>query len=77
MAVIQTDATPPNQGRIIFVIIGWIWNKRKALKNIVKAYKSMVQIIPYNPFTRQARAGSMSLAGDTFNGLTVGVIRFP
>jgi hypothetical protein len=37
MAVIQTDADPPNQGRIIFAIMGCIWNRRKALRNMVTA----------------------------------------
>jgi hypothetical protein len=37
MAVIQTAADPPNQGKIIFAIMGCIWNSRKALRNIVEA----------------------------------------
>jgi hypothetical protein len=37
MAVIQTAADPPNQGKIIFAIMGWIWKSKKALRNMVKA----------------------------------------
>jgi hypothetical protein len=48
MAVIQTDATPPNHGRIVFVMIGWTWKSRKALRNVVRAYGSMDDIIFYN-----------------------------
>jgi hypothetical protein len=37
MAVIQTAADPPNHGRIILAIMGWIWNSRNALRNMVEA----------------------------------------
>jgi hypothetical protein len=37
MAVIQTAADPPNQGRIFLAKRGWIWKRRKALENMVTA----------------------------------------
>jgi hypothetical protein len=36
--VVQTDADPPNHGRIIFPIKGCTWNNKNALKNIVRPY---------------------------------------
>jgi hypothetical protein len=41
IAVIQTAADPPNQGRIIFAIMGWIWKSRKALTKIVEAKRGI------------------------------------
>jgi hypothetical protein len=37
MQVLHTDDDPPNQGRIIFATIGWIWNSRKAERKTVAA----------------------------------------
>jgi hypothetical protein len=33
----HTAEVPPNQGRIYFPIMGWIWNSRKAERNTLKA----------------------------------------
>lgn len=37
MQVLHTDDEPPNQGRIIFATMGWIWNSRKAERKTVTA----------------------------------------
>jgi hypothetical protein len=37
MAVDQTAGLPPNHGRITFPIIGWIWKRRNAERNIPRA----------------------------------------
>ncbi len=35
MQVVQTDADPPNHGRMILAMIGCTWNSRNALKKMV------------------------------------------
>jgi hypothetical protein len=37
MQAAQTDADPPNHGRIIFAMTSCTWNRRKALRKIVAA----------------------------------------
>ena len=37
MHVVQTEAMPPNHGKRYFPMMGWIWNSRKALTNVVIA----------------------------------------
>jgi hypothetical protein len=37
MQVIQTAVDPPNHGRIILAIMGWTWNRRNALREMVVA----------------------------------------
>jgi hypothetical protein len=41
--VVQTAEEPPNHGRIILAMTGWISKSRKADSDMVRAYKSIDQ----------------------------------
>src|SRR4051812_1935787 len=41
MHTVQTDADPPNQGRMILATSGCTWNSRNAERNTVVAYRRM------------------------------------
>jgi hypothetical protein len=43
MHVVQTPGLPPNQGRMVFAIIGWTWKRRNALRKMVEANSIMGQ----------------------------------
>jgi hypothetical protein len=41
MQVLHTADVPPNHGKIILAMTGCTWKRRKAEREIVRAYKTM------------------------------------